>query len=217
MARIGGGVQGDGNDFDCWGELWRIDATCAFALDGAILAEQSLPAYLGGYAGRQGYSAIDITLSFNLLKAVAQQKAMRPRYVPPELAEMKRLADEAGVSFRLAKSGCFQKDVDYFKELQISKLKVPPAYATQMTSEQLRDHDAVWAARVEQCDLRRAQARISLTEARAALDRAVCLYREANRSMENDRENPGYQVTQHGHATAGGRYAALVGCQAAPM
>jgi len=111
--------------------------------------------------------------------------------VPPELAEMKRLADEAGVSFRLAKSGCFQKDVDYVKELQISKLKVLPAYAAQMTSEQLGDHDAVWAARVDQCDLGRAQARISLSEARVALDRAVGLYREAKCSKENDRENPG--------------------------
>lgn len=126
-----------------------------------------------------------------MLKAVAQQKAMRPRYVPPELAGMKRLADEAGVSFRLAKSGCFQKNVDYFVELQISRMKVLPAYAAQMTSEQLRDHDAVWAARVDQCDLRRAQARISLTEARAALDRAVCLYRETKCSRESDRENPG--------------------------
>ena len=104
---------------------------------------------------------------------------------------MKRLADEAGVSFRLAKSGCFQKNVDYFVELQISRMKVLPAYAAQMTSEQLRDHDAVWAARVDQCDLRRAQARISLTEARAALDRAVCLYRETKCSRESDRENPG--------------------------
>ena len=116
---------------------------------------------------------------------------MRPRYVPPELAELKRLADEAAVSFRLAKSCCFQTNMDYFRELQIGKLKVLPIYAAQMTSDQLRDHDAVLAARVGQCDIRRAQTRIALTEAQAALDRAVSLYREAKLSEENSCEIPG--------------------------
>ena len=122
---------------------------------------------------------------------MAQQKALRPRYVPPELAEVKRLADEAAVSFRLAKSRCFQTNMDYFMELQISKLKVLPIYAAQMTSDQLRDHDVVWAARVDQCDIKRAEARIALTVARAALDRAVSLYRAAKLSEENGCEIPG--------------------------
>ena len=115
---------------------------------------------------------------------MTQRNEWRPRYVPLALAEWKRLADEAGVSFRLAKSGCFRTNVDYFMELQISKLKVLPMYAAQMTPDQLRNHDAVWAARVGECDVKRAQARIALTEAQAALDQAVSLYRVAKRSRE---------------------------------
>jgi hypothetical protein len=39
-----------------------------------------------------------------------------------------------------------------------------------MTLDQLRDHDAVGMARVEKCDIKRVQARITLTEAQAAMD-----------------------------------------------
>lgn len=116
------------------------------------------------------------------MNAVAQRKAWKPRYVPLELAERKRLADEAGVSFRLAKAGCFQANVDYFMELQISKMKVLPTCAAQMTSEQLRNHDDVWASRVREYDIKRAQARIRLTEAQAALNQAVSLYQAAKHS-----------------------------------
>ena len=122
---------------------------------------------------------------------MVQPKAWRPRYVQPELAERKRLADEAGVSFRLAKSGYFQTNVDYFTELQISKLKVLPMYAAQMAPDQLRDHDAIWSARVSKCDRKRAQARITLTEAQAALDQAVSLNRFAKRLADNEDEDPG--------------------------
>jgi hypothetical protein len=142
-------------------------------------------------------------------------KLMRPRYVSPELADLKRLADEAGGLFRLAKSGCFQSNVDYFMELQISRMKVLPSFAAQMTSAQMRDHDDLWKARVDHRDLQRVQARVQLTDARATLDQAVSRYRAA-KIEGNDGQNPREQVARHGHAASAGRPAAVAACWAAP-
>lgn len=111
--------------------------------------------------------------------------------MPPELATIKRLADEAGLSFRLAKSGCFQTNLDYFMELQISKIKVVPNNAEQMTSEKLRDHDAVSSAQVDESDLKRVQALFALAAERAALEAVISQYRSAKFSKGADCENPG--------------------------
>jgi hypothetical protein len=64
-------------------------------------------------------------------------------------------------------------------------------YAKQITPNQLKDHDAVWAARVSECDIKRAQARITLNAAQAALDQAVSLYRFAKFSGDTNYGNPG--------------------------
>jgi hypothetical protein len=108
---------------------------------------------------------------------------MPTKHVTPQLAELKRRADEAGQAFRDAKRRCFRSNFEYFFHAQVARAQPSPVIAARITPERARAVASERAAEIGHWDRERAEARAALDGARAHLEHTVAAYRSAKSSV----------------------------------